>query len=421
VAGCAWGWVETECDGRYRATTSLEFEDVRDALRYSRARTKIVVLDCCFAGLAIEPEAALGPSFDVADRAACDGAYTMAASAAFEIARYEQGEDVTQPLTFFTKCFAEVVLAGDADEGPTLSLDVIFRRLVSTMRAQCLPQPTQANRGMAATFPFCRNVAAHRTDVAAPDGPPVSGTSRRAVVWRTAVLLTVLATVAAAVVFLVGTGDEPTGESAPTTERSPDRRVAEAGAPQSESSSEPPPASPDTRPPSDTQSVVPSSTVTPDSPNFAPTALLMCRHSNNDFVFRMLPACIAPYHDGKWSVGSGYLFGQEEPGTIPLYEHYCTGECHGFAENRYYSRGSGVDPGNGWPVQDATVRVFSDCTMNPDGTDGDPNDGLQPIYQVLYLENRKTVRKYTVRTASELAFPGLGAPSYVEFLGCTWQ
>jgi hypothetical protein len=426
------GLVETKSDARYRAATSLEFDDVRNALRHSNARTKIVVLDCCFAGLAIQPEAALGPSLDVADHAVCEGAYTMAASAAFEIARYEQSENATgKPLTYFTKCLAEVVLDGVPDEGPTLSLDDIFRGLFTTMRAQGLPEPTQANRGTAATFPFCRNAA--RWSTAETGGMPLADSPPRFVLGRRmAILLALLVALAASVMFLAEAGNEPSGESASPTARQPaDRRPTGSDAQSNESVVQSPPVAPDTQP---HQEPPPSSgpespgTVTGTSSPYPVTALLLCRNSNNDFVFRLLPVCSAPYNDGKWSVGSGYLAGQDAPDTVPLYEHYCTGgnpnkgnKCHGFAENRYYSRGSTMDLGSGWTVQDSQVRVVSECARTFANTDGNPDDGLQPIFQVLYFENNQTVRKYTVRSAGDLSFPGLGTPNHVEFLGCTLQ
>src|SRR5689334_12335803 len=46
------GLVQSRRDPHRRAATSLRFSDVRQALLNSDAATKIVILDCCFAGLA---------------------------------------------------------------------------------------------------------------------------------------------------------------------------------------------------------------------------------------------------------------------------------------------------------------------------------------------------------------------------------
>ncbi|MGH3947886.1 MAG: caspase, EACC1-associated type [Pseudonocardiaceae bacterium] len=43
-----------------RATTSLEYRSVREALRHSKASVKIVILDCCYSGIAVDPAHSLG-------------------------------------------------------------------------------------------------------------------------------------------------------------------------------------------------------------------------------------------------------------------------------------------------------------------------------------------------------------------------
>lgn len=205
------GLVETSSEARYRASTSLEFEDVRTALRYSNARTKIVLLDCCFAGLATQQEAVLS-GVSVADRAACEGAYTIAAGAEYDVARYEQLTDrAGRPETYFTKCLCDIVRDGIAGHGPTLSVDAIYRQMVTTMRARQLVHPTQANRGTASTFPFARNVALHEPDPLEPDEQCVPGPrpSRMATLLRPRIVVVFLVLlVAAAVTLFVSRPDD---------------------------------------------------------------------------------------------------------------------------------------------------------------------------------------------------------------------
>ncbi|MFC5183428.1 caspase family protein [Actinomadura harenae] len=57
--------------------TGLEYRRVRDLLRDSPAATKIVILDCCYSGRAIE---ALSPPDAVADTTDVRGVYTLTAS-----------------------------------------------------------------------------------------------------------------------------------------------------------------------------------------------------------------------------------------------------------------------------------------------------------------------------------------------------
>jgi hypothetical protein len=56
--------------------TGLPFPWIKDALRESPARIKIVILDCCYAGQAIESLA----SDDIADLVYVNGAYTLSAT-----------------------------------------------------------------------------------------------------------------------------------------------------------------------------------------------------------------------------------------------------------------------------------------------------------------------------------------------------
>jgi hypothetical protein len=77
-----------------RAATSLRFADVREALTGSGAAVKIVILDCCFAGLATKAALAAGHLLDLT---AGTGAYTMAATGAYTTAWYEGGPGLARP------------------------------------------------------------------------------------------------------------------------------------------------------------------------------------------------------------------------------------------------------------------------------------------------------------------------------------
>ena len=84
--------VASRTEANRRAATSLPFQAVRRALLDSSATTKIVILDCCFAGLANRPANTLAAlPDDVLDKTAGAGAYTMAASGAYTTAWFETG------------------------------------------------------------------------------------------------------------------------------------------------------------------------------------------------------------------------------------------------------------------------------------------------------------------------------------------
>jgi beta-lactam-binding protein with PASTA domain len=157
--------------------------------------------------------------------------------------------------------------------------------------------------------------------------------------------------------------------------------------------------------------------------------LVLCRRDNGDYVFRMLVDACQPtgFSQDKWPVGVVYPPGTAHQQLVPIYEHYCTGpanECGGFTQNRAYSRNP--DPkvfGPQWQMDASSYVVVSLCTLTPDGTaDGDPYDGLKPIFRVRYLENGGSVQNYTIRNSSLDPHPILGkVPDDREFLGCVWE
>lgn len=165
------GLVDSRTQPERRTTTSLTFEAVRHALSNSGAHTKIVILDCCFSGLAVTGHGALG-EFDVLRAAQASGAYTVAASGEYNSAWYETDPGVLEPQTFFTKQLADIVDLGLPDQGDYLTLDVLVDRLIEDLAGAGKPRPTRRNRDSAAQFRFARNVASRAA------GPAAAGRGR---------------------------------------------------------------------------------------------------------------------------------------------------------------------------------------------------------------------------------------------------
>lgn len=154
------GLVESRDEVQYRGATSLQFSAVWNALYHCSASTKIIIMDCCFAGLAARDAATLGDSFDVASMADCEGTYSIAASGEYGWARFEQDSDkVAQPQTHFTRCLVDLLERGMPGKPEALSFNVIFPQLRRQMRAAKLPEPTQRNTKSAGDFAFARNTA----------------------------------------------------------------------------------------------------------------------------------------------------------------------------------------------------------------------------------------------------------------------
>ncbi|HEY1627941.1 MAG TPA: caspase family protein [Streptosporangiaceae bacterium] len=150
------GMRDSRPEANRRASTSLRFGDVRSALMESRAATKIVILDCCYAGLVTTRT--LGAS-DVLDHAQVAGAYTMAATRAYTTARYEQAQGRARPQTYFTKYLADVVERGIPGQPARLRLEPLFKQVRDNLAADHRPVPESRAVDNAREFVFAYNAA----------------------------------------------------------------------------------------------------------------------------------------------------------------------------------------------------------------------------------------------------------------------
>ena len=151
------GLVRSRPNASRRAATSLQFQWVRRAMLDSPAATKILILDCCFAGPASRPANTLGTSDELIDMTVGTGAYVMAACGAYESAWFET--DVKAPQTYFTKYMADLVEAGIPGEPAGLRLHPMFIRLRENLVRDRRPVPTSRSVDEAKDFVFAFNVA----------------------------------------------------------------------------------------------------------------------------------------------------------------------------------------------------------------------------------------------------------------------
>jgi hypothetical protein len=152
------GLVHSRPDANRRTATSLRFSDVRQALRDSNAAVKIVILDCCFAGLATTGTLA-GLAGDVLDLTAGTGAYTMAATSAYATAWYEHDRGLERPQTYFTKYLADLVEEGIPGQPALLRMNPLFRRLRDNLAVDGRPVPQSRAVNDAREFVFAYNAA----------------------------------------------------------------------------------------------------------------------------------------------------------------------------------------------------------------------------------------------------------------------
>lgn len=174
------GVQRSRMEPRRRATTSLQFADVRHALLESDAAFKIVILDCCFAGLATSGLQS-GPAGHVVDLAAGSGAYTIAATYAYAAAWYEDEPSLAEPQTYFTKYLADLVEQGIPGQPSQLRLETLFRRLHDDLAADGRPVPMRRSVDDAREFVFAHNACPPLTEFMQP---PADASSQQDLLFR---------------------------------------------------------------------------------------------------------------------------------------------------------------------------------------------------------------------------------------------
>lgn len=157
------GLVDSRTAAHRRATTSLVFGAVRSALNKSRATTKIVILDCCYSGIATRPDGSLADR-EISALVRVQGAFTMTASGAYNTAWFEPEDAGTPvPQTYFTKALINVIERGIPSEPRLLRLDPIFLTVADELDRQGKPAPTKRSSDFADRFVFARNAAPRHT------------------------------------------------------------------------------------------------------------------------------------------------------------------------------------------------------------------------------------------------------------------
>ncbi|MBL1120384.1 caspase family protein [Streptomyces sp. 110] len=141
---------------RYPDLTGLEYDKVRSALLGSPAQVKLVILDCCYSGRAINGLAGSDQSHFAA-AAEISGVYTL--TAADQVAHVPSPEAQKIACTSFTGALNDVVRSGIPNAPALLSLSDIYPKLKHVLRVRNLPEPNQRATDTATFYPFSRNVA----------------------------------------------------------------------------------------------------------------------------------------------------------------------------------------------------------------------------------------------------------------------
>jgi Caspase domain len=139
--------------------TGLAWDTIADVLHMCPARVRIIILDCCFAGQAIESLAGdSGPG--LADITHVEGVYTLTATTRNRSAHVPPPGQQDTERTSFTGALIDLVTSGIPDGPPDLTLGIIYPRLRLNLARRGLPLPNQRSTDCADKFVFAKNVAA---------------------------------------------------------------------------------------------------------------------------------------------------------------------------------------------------------------------------------------------------------------------
>ncbi|MEU8968286.1 caspase family protein [Streptomyces monashensis] len=155
----------TSADPEILPDSALLFSRLTDALRGSPARTKLLILDCCYAELGLDSDFLFqSGTSSLADDFPVDGLYFIGASTRLQKAKTPLGGR----LTHFTRALIDVVEAGIPGGPPDLHLQQIFVGTRARLLRDGMPQPVDGGVRDAYRYPFARN-AAHDADPGTTD------------------------------------------------------------------------------------------------------------------------------------------------------------------------------------------------------------------------------------------------------------
>ena len=129
--------------------TSLPFEDIRVLFEESHLQNKIIIIDCCYSGLAAMSDTQTVVEFGQE----VNGTYILTSSPHNSKSYFD--EDVRN--TFFTSELISLINSGIDSKLAFLSLDDAYQSIQRAMKKKKLPEPRKKNTLNVADFYFCRN------------------------------------------------------------------------------------------------------------------------------------------------------------------------------------------------------------------------------------------------------------------------
>ncbi|MDQ8707955.1 transporter substrate-binding domain-containing protein [Streptomyces sp. LHD-70] len=156
-----------------RVETGLPYDWVRQGLlQESRAERHVIILDCCYSGLAL---GRMSASPGLADQAVVEGSFLIAAAAETRTALAPVGDT----YTLFTRALLDTLRHGIPGGPALLDLGAIYRHLRQTLEPRGHPVPQARDRNTGAQVALGRNHAVPRSS---PENAPVGAAAARPLV-----------------------------------------------------------------------------------------------------------------------------------------------------------------------------------------------------------------------------------------------
>ncbi|MGW4164815.1 caspase, EACC1-associated type, partial [Streptomyces sp. NPDC004788] len=153
----------TDADDEHPQIGSIVYDDVRRTLKAgNRARRRIVLLDCCYSGLA----GSMGPQgltrAELSEQAAIEGTYLLTSASSTQ--RAFAHDD--QPYPEFTGVLIDILESGLPTAGPELTLNTIWQASRSALLERGSPEPQQFGQNATGELAWVTNAAYGRPDAA---------------------------------------------------------------------------------------------------------------------------------------------------------------------------------------------------------------------------------------------------------------
>lgn len=135
-----------------RPWTSAPFHNIASVLLKNKAKTKVLLLDCCYSGRALRFQMSNSGSLSV-EQIAVAGTYTMTSVSENKRSLAPEGETYTA----FTGELIDILINGIPGQGCDLTFISIYEEVRKRLRKRGFPDPQQLNKNGALNLSFVRN------------------------------------------------------------------------------------------------------------------------------------------------------------------------------------------------------------------------------------------------------------------------